>query len=114
MYDKIQENLKIDFKLDLIKLKHFVSHINSNSWVKSKKKITQGDYYIGIKSIFHSMRIVMFGIQLAKYGVITDFTCANTLWKELNGSKFTWTQLDKKYKEYNNSLLSEFRKLSKK
>jgi hypothetical protein len=77
--------------------------------IKSKKKIQQGDYYIGLKSLYHSIRIVMFGIQIAKYSHIVDFTVANYIWIEMNERIFTWDELDIKYRDINNRLLSEFR-----
>jgi predicted nucleotidyltransferase len=108
-WSRIQERVVIPFKLDLNKLRHSVSHTNSNSWIKSKKKIQQGDYYIGLKSLYHSIRIVMFGIQIAKYSHIVDFTVANYIWIEMNERIFTWDELDIKYRDINNRLLSEFR-----
>jgi len=99
----------IDY-LNTSSLRYSISHINSNSWVKCKKKLLQGDYYIGIKSLWHAIRIVMFGIQISKFGKIIDFSCANSIWFELISKAWTWEELDSKYRELNNSLLSEFRK----
>ena len=50
---KLQENHNFKFELMLNRLRHSVSHMNSNSWVKCRKKLQQGDYYVGIKSIWH-------------------------------------------------------------
>ena len=109
---KLQEVHSFKFNLIQNRLRHSVSHMNSNSWVKAKKKINQGDYYIGVKSLWHSIRIVMYGIQIAKSGHIADWQCANDIWKELSSKKWTWTELDERFRKINNSLLSEFRTLA--
>lgn len=109
---KIQELYKFNFEIKLQRLKHSISHTNSNSWVKSKKKIEQGDYYIGIKSFYHALRIVMFGIQLSKCSKIYDWSCANYIWNDLISSDWSFEDLDKKYRDLNNKLLSEFRLLA--
>jgi len=105
----LQENHQFKFDLMSNRLRHSISHINSNSWVKCKKKLSQGDYYIGIKSIWHAMRIVMFGSQIARYGKIIHWDCANHIWKELVSRNWTWEDLDEKFRKYNNELLSGFR-----
>jgi hypothetical protein len=106
---KLQELHLFNLDIKLNKLRHSISHSNSNSWVKCKKKLSQGDYYIGIKSIWHSMRIAMFGTQLATYGNITDWECANDIWAELNSKKWSWEELDQRFRKFNNGILSEFR-----
>jgi hypothetical protein len=75
----------IDFKLDLVKLRHKISAIVSNSWVKAKKKclIENENHFVGLKSLFHSCRILSFGLQLAETGKITDFSCSQEIWYEI-------------------------------
>lgn len=111
---KILEDRNWEFKLDMSRLRHSISHVSSNSWVKCKKKIAQGDYYIGLKSIFHSIRIPMFGIQIAKFGKIVDFSCANKIWEDMSKENWTWTQLDNRYRELQHSVLSELRRYASK
>jgi predicted nucleotidyltransferase len=111
---KIKEDIDWDFKINLIKLRHSISHISSNSWVKSKKKLQAGEYYIGIKSMFHSLRIPMFGAQLASEGKITNWSCANSIWSELVSKTWTWDELNTNYRERYNNLMTEFRKLASK
>ena len=106
---KLKEDINFNFQLKLSSLRHEVSRMNSNSWVKCKKKLNQGDYYIGVKSIWHSMRIVMFGSQIARYGKIIDWGCANKIWDEIKSKKWTWEELDDRFRKYNNELLSGFR-----
>lgn len=117
------ETKKFNFNLDLFKLRTEISSISSNSWVKSKKKIIQNDNYIGKKSLFHSLRILDFGIQLAKNGKIVSYTKPQS--KTLNYVSFsnllneimefnTWDELYNKYKKIYNNLKSEFKLLAPK
>lgn len=103
------------FKLDKWKLRESVSAICSNSWVKAKKKLTvEKDYDLRIaqKSLWHSMRIYMFAIQIAEHGSILDYTCANDLWYEIkNAENPTWDYYKEKYQEKFNNLRSELVKL---
>jgi hypothetical protein len=80
------------FELNLEALRREISAVSSNSFVKCKKKMNIGEIYIGKKSMFHSIRILMFGIQIAKYGKIVDYGQANKFlamvmrmdsWKEI-------------------------------
>jgi predicted nucleotidyltransferase len=127
---KILERIKFDFTLDIKKLRHATSHVSSNSWVKSKKKLEIGDYHIGIKSLFHSLRIPMFSTQLINTGHI-DFTSANFIWNKLNRvdenwchysdlpsansyKSWNWEELDLEFRELRNNILTEFRKVTEK
>jgi predicted nucleotidyltransferase len=122
---KLKETIdyKSKFKLDLSKLRHATSHVSSNSWVKAKKKLTVADeYYIGIKSLFHSIRIPMFATQVATDGKITDFSCANWIWDKLtfkdqsiymrNKMRWSWDKLDEEFGPIHNKVLTNFRKVA--
>jgi hypothetical protein len=105
--------------IDLAKLRSSISRTASNSWVKCKKKLTveTDARRVGIKSLFHSFRIPMFGIQVAKFGTITNFYEAKGLWKEmapLIDSDVSWEEINTLYKKRHNELMSEFRKLAEK
>lgn len=65
------------FKLNKEKLRRSISGVSSNSFVKCKKKLAQGDYLIGKKSLFHSLRILGFGTQIALSGRIIDYSAYN-------------------------------------
>ena len=92
------------FHLDTWILRQEFSRVSSNSWVKAKKKMTVEkdlDMRCGAKSLFHSIRILMFAVQIAKNGVINHYNCGILLHKEImedlkNG--FTWEDFNKKYK----------------
>jgi hypothetical protein len=104
------------FRLDLSILRREFSRVSSNSWVKAKKKLeVEHDYYIGRKSLWHSIRILMFGIQIAEHGKITDYTAANHLYPVIVDSDVTeWETFKSEYQPVINSLASEFRKLAPK
>jgi predicted nucleotidyltransferase len=110
---KLKEDIKFsDFKINKNKLRHSISHTSSNSWVKCNKKINvEGEYYIGVKSLFHSIRIPMFGTQIATYNDIIDFSCANFLWDKIKRNRWTWGELDKEFRPLLNQTMTEFRKL---
>ena len=96
--------------------RHNISHTVSNSWVKARKKIENGDYYIGIKSLFHSLRIASFGQQFSSLGKI-DFGSMNYIWAEIISrdvdKEWEWMELKEKYQTIRNSLLTEFRKTAR-
>ncbi len=108
--------LLFDFKLDLVKLRHEFSQKSSNSFVKAKKKIeVEKDFYIGWKSLFHSLRILNFGIQIAKTGKIEDYEAANHYWFAIrDAQKYDWDYFKEKYQPEYNRLATEFRKLAPK
>lgn len=115
------ETINFVFNLDLDKLRRSISATSSNSWVKTKKKILQGDNYIGKKSLFHSLRIADFGIQIAKEGKIVSYTKPYT---EILLNKYdtfisllndimiidTWEELKEQYQKIANNLRTEFRR----
>ena len=110
----LKEDIKFKLEIKEASLRHSISHTNSNSWVKAKKKLLQGDYDIGIKSLYHSIRIPMFGMQISNTGTINDWSCANHLWLKLNKRKWTWEELESEFKTLNNNTMSEFRKVTNK
>jgi hypothetical protein len=107
------------FRLDLEKLRRAFSEKSSNSWVKAKKKIeVHGEWRIGLKSLFHSMRLLEFGIQIAKEGRITDYGAANNYWRDIRRQQLGLADFNnftswQDYKEYwqpkYNKLRSDFR-----
>lgn len=108
----LKECHKFYFKLDLQKLRHSISKKSSNSFVKFKKKLTvekDFDLNCGRKSLFHSIRIVQFGIQLSKYNCIVDYTGLKNVYNHI----FEISNLEyllKTFKPIHNQVLTEFRK----
>lgn len=105
------ENYLFSFNLDLELLRRSLSEKSSNSWVKAKKKIDlHQEYYVGIKSLFHCLRILDFGLQISKYGRIVDYTRANYCWQKIKEQNYTcWADYKKYWQEKYNNLKSEFR-----
>ncbi len=112
---KLKEDIKFAFKLEHPKLRHATSHVSSNSWVKAKKKLlVAGEYGIGVKSLFHAIRIPMFSAQIATSGSISDFQCANWIWNRISEKEWTWEGLDAEFRSVHNSVLTDFRKAASK
>jgi len=115
-YEEYNEPYKFRFVLDTSKLRHSLSAKSSNSWVKCKKKLTiekDFDLNIGRKSMFHSFRIIDFGIQIATTGKINNYSSCIFLYKEIM-NYYEWTELFDVFKLRYNALLTEFRKVAKK
>lgn len=100
------------FVLDLSKLRKSVSSVASNSFVKCKKKVNQGDIRIGKKSLFHSLRILNFGIQISISGRIQNYSSANKFYDMIFDSGDTWEELNTKFKPIYNSKKSAFKNLA--
>jgi len=104
-----------ELKVNLSRLRESISSKSSHSFVKARKKIRYGEYYIGRKSLWHSFRIIYFGIQLAKDNKIIDFTAANHLYEDIVLSNNNDEQYYKdKYVKLHNELMTEFRRLAPK
>lgn len=100
------------FDLNLQKLRRSLSQKSSNSFVKCKKKLEkEKEYYIGKKSLFHSLRIIIFGLQIVKYGKIVDYSdCIKKYWEDIVMCDVNeWSYFKEKYQSIYNSLHSEFR-----
>jgi len=113
---KLKEEITFsDFRVNQNRLRHSISRTSSNSWVKCRKKIeVEGEYYIGVKSLFHSIRIPMFGKQIAERGKITDFACANSVWDRIKKQHWSWKELDIEFRPLLNKVMSDFRHTSPK
>jgi predicted nucleotidyltransferase len=112
---KLKEDIKYNLTLNIPKIRHATSHVSSNSWVKCKKKLQiANEYNIGVKSLFHAIRIPMFSTQIVNFGEIRDFQCANWVWDKIKEKEWNWEDLDKEFREVHNSTLSDFRKVTTK
>ena len=109
-----QKRLKISVSFKDIDFKHLRSSISqksSHSWVKAKKKLIEGETYIGKKSLWHSLRIMMFGIQLAQLKKIEDFKEANHLYHPILTGSNNWEEILGDHKGLYNELHSKFKVL---
>lgn len=105
-----------NFELDLPTLRNSVSQKSSNSWVKAKKKfIVEKDYapYIGQKSAWHAIRMLDFGTQIAKYGMIKNYATQNEILPEILKLN-TWEEIDNKFRVTYNETASIFRQFAPK
>lgn len=103
-------NFDFQFKLNKWKLRQVFSATASNSWVKCKKKLADGEFYIGKKSLFHSLRILMFGNALADHGFIyLNMMVLHQLHKDIMAMENDWEKLCDRYKGSYNSLSSLLR-----
>lgn len=115
---RLKDNAIFSFTLDKAKLRHSLSKKSSNSWVKAKKKFeveADRDIYVGKKSLFHSFRILDFGIQIATTGKISDYGSQNSLYKEImRNTSEIWEDYQFLYKEKYNQLSTLFKKVAPK
>lgn len=56
-----------------------------NRWRRAKNAILEYNFYTGQKSAFHSLRILIFAIQVAEHGKIIDYSAANYLYPQIVG-----------------------------
>jgi len=85
-YPKFNVVRPIDSLMDDISLLRVsCSTLTSNSWVKGHKKLTTSDYDLNmaLKSIFHSIRIQDFVIQLLDSSTTPDFSSCNYILYDL-------------------------------
>lgn len=92
--------------------------VSNNSWAKAHKKMTvKKDFnmYVGQKSLFHSIRLLMFATQLCQYGRINKYGCANYIWRNIiNEHTQSWDYYKEKYKPIYNKAHSELVKVAPK
>lgn len=116
--DIVRETVHFDFCVDKNKLRESFSHVASNSWVKCKKKLTvEKDYAprIGKKSLWHALRILDFGIQIAQYGRIVSFGSTNDMYDEIVNCEINdYAYYKQKYQALYNAKKSLFRTLAPK
>lgn len=109
----IKETVKFQTEIKKEKIRENFSKTASNSFVKCKKKlIVEKDFAprVGKKSLWHSLRIIDFGIQILKYGKIKDYTSTNYLYDEIvNYEDNNWKYYKEKYQQLYNKMKTEFR-----
>lgn len=115
-----KKEVNFQFELNKFEFRKSISTITSNSYVKCKKKlIVTGDYdlNLALKSFFHSLRILDFGIQIATEGKIINYSSMNYIYNDIfkmSGSyqrDELWNAIDTKYREFYNKQGSKFKAL---
>lgn len=101
---------KKDFSINTGQLKKMILSQSSWAWSKAQRRMEIGNIIGGAKSLFHSLRILKFGIQILKNGKITNFSEANNLWAKINNSDdIEWETYKKRWINLKKSLTKEFR-----
>lgn len=111
-----KENFSVFFELNKSVLRSSFSAKSSNSWVKAKKKfLVEKDYdpIIGKKSLWHSFRIMAFGIQIAQEGKISNFSVINHMYADIMKCN-NWEEMESQYKQPYNKICSEFKAVAPK
>lgn len=115
---KHSKDFRSSFVLDLPTLRQAIASKASNSFVKAKKKLTvEKDLnpYIAKKSLFHSLRILIFGMQIASYGRIINYAAANRFWYKIRDTKSDrWEDFKTEWQPIYNRLSTTFRVLAPK
>lgn len=109
------------FELDKSKLRHSLSEKSSHSWVKAKKKFAspydwaENERLRGKKSLYHSMRIIHYGIQIAATGRIQNYHVLHDQFLEImTDPSVDWETYQERWKPMYNSMMRTFRRLAPK
>ena len=109
----VKETIRFDAEIKIEKIRENFSRTASNSFVKCKKKlVVEKDFAprVGKKSLWHSMRILDFGIQILKYGKILNYSSMNYLYDAIvNNESDDWNDFKTTYQSIYNGLKSEFK-----
>lgn len=95
---KLQEKLELSKEIVVNRLIKNNLAQSYSSWNGGKMKIRDYNIHKGVKSVFHSLRMLMFAIQIAEHGKIVDFSAGNALYEEMMElDEFEWDVLKEKY-----------------
>ena len=108
-----KETVYFETKIVPAKIREQFSRTASNSWVKCKKKLVVEDSFnprVGKKSLWHSLRIIEFGIQILRTGKINNYGCVNHLYDPIvNNTHNDWEHYQHYYQPIYNAKKSMFR-----
>lgn len=74
----IQPDKNFSLKIDMLKYKGM--NQSFTAFHKAKERVLDGELYRGVKSMWHSFRILQFFKQIVDSDYITDFASANQYW----------------------------------
>lgn len=112
-WTRIQEKESLKFVLNKKKLAKNIIAQSFNSWQGGKFKLNEGDIYRGLKSVFHSLKMLLFAIQIMEHGKIVDFSAANYLHSEINDcDEIDWEYFREKYLPFKIELENKLKNLS--
>lgn len=88
----IQPDKNFSLKMDMLKYKGM--NQSFNAFHKAKDRLLDGEIYRGVKSLWHSFRILQFFKQIVDNGKIVDFSSANDYWKMMEQDMETQEEWD--------------------
>jgi len=96
----IQEKVdyRSGFEINRNRLKKRALSQSTHSWYQAKMKIRDGDIERGAKSLFHSLRILVFAEQILDEGCIFDFSEANKWYEDImEDDSYEWVDYKAKW-----------------
>jgi len=100
-----------DFRIYTPQLKKMIITQSAGAWTRARKRLEQGNIIGGAKSLYHTFRILKFGLQLMEYRKIVDFTAGNDIWEEVkNFEGLEWQEYQDKWLEYKKTLQKQMRR----
>ncbi|MFA5313542.1 MAG: nucleotidyltransferase domain-containing protein [Methanomassiliicoccales archaeon] len=110
-FARLQE--KIDyartFVLDIGKFKVKLLSQSHDAWYRAKMSMRESDILRGQKRVGHALKILLFGIQIANFGKIVDFTEVSSLYNEIaQSNQFEWEYFREKYLPIKRELEQKF------
>ncbi len=92
------------------KFKQSILTQSSQTWTHAKYKFQTGDIHRGLKSGFHAIKCLEFGLQILNFGQIKDFGANNDLLAEIKESSYyDWKPFKEKYLPLKIQLEEEFK-----
>jgi predicted nucleotidyltransferase len=111
---KLKEVTKFKFKMNKKKFRESIFFQVNKNWRVGKKKFADGDVYGGKKRIYHSIRILLFAIQLLKKNKIVDWGEANQYSVVIKNDNHTeWDYYRLQYETLKQSLEKKINKIVK-
>ena len=113
-FAKLKEDTKFKFKMNKKKFRESIFFQVNKNWRVGKKKFVDGDVYGGKKRVYHSIRILLFAIQLLKKNKIVDWEEANKHSESiLNDEHIEWDYYRLQYEVLKQSLEKKINKIIK-
>lgn len=106
----ITNNYADNFKIHVPQLKKMLLSQSAWAWSKAQRRMEKGNIIGGAKSLFHSLRILKFGMQIIKFGKITNFKDANYLWNDISQfDGLEWEEYQNKWQNTKKNYMKQFR-----
>jgi predicted nucleotidyltransferase len=97
-FAKLKESIKFNVKIKPKTFRDSLYFQIDKNWRVGKKKFSESNIYGGKKRIYHSLRLLLFGIQLLESGKISNWSVANQFHQEISTDKHSdWDYYRTKY-----------------